>query len=522
MSYINIEKVSKSYNKKDVLKDISFGMEKNEIIAILGPSGSGKTTLLKCILGLEHPDRGLITIDSKSHSDWLSKQRIAYVPQQYANFEYLTVRQNVALAAHDNLTLSSQEILNSLKSVGLHKYADHYPGSLSGGMQQRLALARALAQKTNIVAFDESLSALDVETRHQMQELILDIWVEKKKTFLFVTHDIEEALFLANRIVVMGTRPGSIQQILNIPFEYPRASNLRFDEQFQRLRKGLTFSIRSEMIKGRLVEGQTLKAGALKVGLYIWPGNSPFFYAQDQGLFDKRGLSVELISFSDNREKIEYWKRKQIDILNVSMDTALRLKKQIPETEIISELVLSKGGDALVTREPLESVKQINGKKIALERGEIGEFFLNYVLHKNGLSLDDVILRDMKSDEIGTALINHAVDAAVLWEPWLSKTIELSGAHKLVTSKQYPVFMDVLVARKSFIKKNKKHIEQLKQVFEESVEVFKSDKNHFIRSVAPHVGLGTRELEAQLATLEFFKGSVVEVTRIMNEIRPFV
>jgi len=515
MADVNIQKIYKTYDSKKVLENISFDIGEREIVSILGPSGCGKTTLLKCILGLEKPDDGVIQIDSKKQMDWLKDKRIAYVPQRYANFNHLTVEQNILAALHNSKTNKQQKVEQILKSVGLDKHKKVYPGWLSGGMQQRLAFARALAQDTDIVAFDESLNALDVETRHQMQELILDLWAEGKKTIIFVTHDIEEALFLSKRIVVMGTKPGIVREILDIPFSYPRKSTLRFDEEFQKIRRALSYIIRSETIKSKLSEGEPAQSTALKIGLYYWPGNSPFFYAQDKGLFDS--LPVELISFSDNRQKIEYWKSGKIDILNVTVDSAIRLIKET-DGEIIAGLNISHGGDALISREVIEPIKKIKGKKIALEKGEISEFFLKYILYKNGLKISDVVIKDLKGDEIGTALINGSVDAAVLWEPWLSKAIELSRANVVVTSKDYPVFADVLIAKKDFIGKNKEEIERLKKIWKESVELYQKDEKDFIRSIAPVVGLSSQELSQQLSKIEFFDGSIGEVTEIGKEI----
>ena len=518
MADIKVQKIYKSYDSKKVLENISFDVKEGEIVSILGPSGCGKTTLLKCILGLEIPDDGNIFIDSEKQTKWLKNKRIAYVPQKYANFNHLTVEQNILAALQNSTQNKNQKIDQILKSVGLDKHREMYPVWLSGGMQQRLALARALAQDTDIIAFDESLNALDVETRHQMQELILELWAEGKKTILFVTHDIEEALFLSKRIVVMGTKPGIVREILDIPFTYPRKSTLRFDEEFQKVRRALSYIIRSETIKSKLSEGEPAESSAFKIGLYYWPGNSPFFYAQDKGLFDKYSLPVELISFSDNRQKIDYWKSDKIDILNVTVDTALRLIKETPNAEIIAGLNISHGGDALISRENIEHIEKIKGKKIALEKGEISEFFLKYILYKNGLKLSDVVIKDMKGDEIGTALINGSVDAAVLWEPWLSKAIELSRASIIATSKDYPVFADVLIAKKDFVKKHTEEISKLKNIWKESIEFYSNDKKDFIRSIAPIVGLSSQELTRQLEKIEFFDGSTDEIVRISKEI----
>lgn len=268
MANIGVQKINKSYGGKKVLENISFDVKEGEIVSILGPSGCGKTTLLKCILGLEIPDNGSISIDSEKQQEWFRNKRIAYVPQKYANFNHLTVEQNILAALQNSIPDQNQKIDQILKNVGLEKHKKMYPCWLSGGMQQRLAFARALAQNSNIMACDESLNALDVETRHQMQELILELWSEGKKTILFVTHDVEEALFLSKRIIVMGTRPGTVREILDIPFSYPRKSTLRFDEEFQKIRRALFYIIRSETIKSKLSEGDPVQSTMLKIGLY--------------------------------------------------------------------------------------------------------------------------------------------------------------------------------------------------------------------------------------------------------------
>lgn len=522
MLALDVKNIDKSYSTARVLDDISFTVKEHEIVAILGPSGCGKTTLLKCVLGLENQDRGNIFINGQKQQDWLQQKRIAYVPQQYANFAYLTAAQNLA-AALPQSDLRDQRAINQwLKGVGLEKYSAAYPGALSGGMQQRLALARGLAQPTEIMALDESLNALDVETRHQMQELILELWAEDKRTILFVTHDIEEALFLSKRIVVMGTNPGAVQKIVDVPFSYPRKSTLRFDAEFQRMRRSLSYIVRSEMMKGKLSDGESTQARAMKIGLYYWPGNSPFFYAQDKGLFDRSALPVELLSFSDNRQKIEYWKLQRIDVLNVTVDTALRLMNEFPDIEIIAGLNLSHGGDALITCKNIASIKEMQGKKIALEKGEISEFFLKYILSKNGLTLRDVVVQDMHGDAIGAALIDGSVDAAVLWEPWLSKAIELSGATVIATSKEYSVFADVLIARKDFIEMHAKEIAIVKSIWKSSVQDFLKDPKDFIRTVAPLVGLSIQELRNQLGNILFFEGGVNEVVQIGDQVREIV
>lgn len=517
MSYLQLRKISKRYETAEALRSVSFDVEQGEIIAILGPSGCGKTTLLRCILGLETPDSGSITIGGQKLHTWLRDQRIAYVPQKYANFAYLTVGENVASGVPQQRTPTRRKVVDLLKLVGLAELRDAYPSQLSGGMQQRVALARALAQKAPILAFDESLNSLDAETRYQMQELIHDLWVEQQKTILFVTHDIEEALFLAHRVVVMGTNPGQIREILEVPFPYPRQPKLRFTDEFQRLRRVLSFTIRSEAIKGRLSEETAALSDVIKMGLYYWPGNSPFFYAEDNSMFTEAAIPIELLSFSDNQQKIEYWKHKKLDVLNVTVDTAHRLLKEFPDAEIIAGLNVSHGGDALISREKL-TPKQLAGKRIALEKGEVSESFFRYVLYKHKLRLDSMTLVDMPGDEIGSALINGTVDAAVLWEPWLSKAVELAGAHIIASTEQFPVLADVLIARKDFIARNQAAIERLKSVWARAVRALNTDEKEFVQTVAPMVGLSSRELSQQLSRITFLGGGVEEIQIIRKEI----
>lgn len=521
MEQLVIKNLNKSYNQKQILKDLSFSVEKNEIVSVLGSSGSGKTTLLKCILGLEKSDSGEISIDSRTQGEWLKNNRISYVPQKYANFNHLTVEQNVA-SAKGEMQMGGTGMDRLLKGVGLERHRCSYPHALSGGMQQRLALARSLAQNSSIMAFDESLSALDVETRHQMQELILELWKENKKTIIFVTHDIEEALYLSNRVIVMGTKPGTIREIINVPFTYPRKSSLRFEEEFQRIRRALSYVIRSESIKGKLSEDEKTQSNAIKLGLYYWPGNSPFFYAQDKELFDKYQLPIELVSFSDNRQKIEYWKSNKIDILNVTVDTALRLVREVSGTEIIAGLNISIGGDALIARKKIKNIKDLTGKRIALEKSEVSEFFLKYILYKNNVNINEVVICDMKGDEIGSALIKGEVDAAVLWEPWLSKACELSRSRILATSSDYPILADVLIAKKEFINYNKNRLELLKKIWREATRSYQIDKKEFIRSVAPMVGISSQELGQQLEKIKFYNGSTTEVAKIARQIKNII
>lgn len=195
-----------------VLQDISFHVEAESSCAIIGPSGCGKTSLLFLLSGLLQPNSGAITIDGQP--------RCGTILQNFGLFPWKTVRQNIGLG----LVLKGaekrhiqQKVDKLLIEMALTDFGDYYPGQLSGGMQQRVAIARALAVDPQILFMDEPLSSLDALTRERLQNLIQEIWLRKKITMVFVTHSIEEAVFLGRRIIVLGGRPGRVLRVVDNP-----------------------------------------------------------------------------------------------------------------------------------------------------------------------------------------------------------------------------------------------------------------------------------------------------------------
>lgn len=225
---IDIVNVSKVYNRNTgsqmkALDGASLHVEEGEFICLLGPSGCGKTTLLNLIAGFEKPTEGLVKVNGVK----VEEPSIKYVTifQSYGLLPWRTVQGNVELGL-ESLGINKSEIKRTAREyidlVGLGEFSKHHPYQLSGGMQQRVAIARALAVDPEIIFMDEPFGALDAMTRMKMQDEISGIWEKKKKTILFVTHDIEEAVFLADRIVVMTSFPGRIKSILNVPLARKR------------------------------------------------------------------------------------------------------------------------------------------------------------------------------------------------------------------------------------------------------------------------------------------------------------
>ncbi len=224
---MRVSKLCKRYvtNESEVLalKDIALDIQDGEFVSLLGPSGCGKSTLLKIMAGLLNASQGSIQIDGNTVAAPGPERAVVF--QDYALFPWLTVEANVEFGLEARgvpLAARRQASTELLKVVGLQDFAKKYPHHLSGGMKQRVSIARALAVEPEILLMDEPFGALDAQTRSTMQEELLRIWKLYRKTIVFVTHSIEEAIYLSDRIVVMTARPGRIKAIVDVDEERPR------------------------------------------------------------------------------------------------------------------------------------------------------------------------------------------------------------------------------------------------------------------------------------------------------------
>jgi ABC-type nitrate/sulfonate/bicarbonate transport system ATPase subunit len=231
------------------LEPINLVVGDNDFVTILGPSGCGKSTLLRMVAGLDTPTSGRILLDGKVITGPGADRGMVF--QSYTLFPWLTVAENISFGLRERgvpprerAAIASQW----LDTVGLASFANHYPKQLSGGMQQRTAIARALANSPEILLLDEPFGALDNQTRALMQELLLGIWERERKTVIFVTHDIEEAVFLASRVVVMSARPGRIKADVAVDLPHPRHYTLKTSPEFSELKARLTEEIRIEAV----------------------------------------------------------------------------------------------------------------------------------------------------------------------------------------------------------------------------------------------------------------------------------
>ena len=221
-------------------RQLSLSVAKNEIMCVVGPSGCGKTTLLRCIAGLTDLSSGQITVDGKPVAG--PPDSVAMVFQHFGLLPWKTVFENGAFGLAMAGTPAAQikeRVAHYIDVVGLTGFEQHYPYQLSGGMQQRVGLVRALAMNPSVLLMDEPFAALDAQTREILQEELLQLMErpEERKTMVFITHSIDEAILLGDRIAVMSARPGRIKEMLDVPFGHPRDGNaLRADPRFGEMR----------------------------------------------------------------------------------------------------------------------------------------------------------------------------------------------------------------------------------------------------------------------------------------------
>ena len=234
-----VEKIYEGRNGKTVaLNGVNLDIYDNEFICVVGPSGCGKSTLLNIIAGLHEASSGEVLVDGVKVEGTGVDRGVVF--QQYALFPWLTVKKNVmfGLKLKKDLTDAQREeiAMKYIKIVGLEKFVDAYPKELSGGMKQRVAIARAYAVNPSLLLMDEPFGALDAQTRTQLQTELLKTWEEEKKTCFFITHDVEEAILLATKVIVMSARPGRIKEIIDIDIPYPRGQESKMLPRFTELK----------------------------------------------------------------------------------------------------------------------------------------------------------------------------------------------------------------------------------------------------------------------------------------------
>ena len=225
------------HDNRDVLENVSFNVDDGDFVSIVGPSGCGKTTLINLIMGLDKPTSGEIFINNKKVSGVGGDRALVF--QENALFPWLTVQQNieVGLRVRGFRRAERNRIAERyLDIINLTDFRDYSIHQLSGGMKQRVAIARALAMESDILLMDEPFGALDANTKNTLHGEILRIWQKTGRTIIFITHDVEEAVLLAKKVIVLGYAPDNVKEIIDIPLEYPRNGNPDVPEYVQRIK----------------------------------------------------------------------------------------------------------------------------------------------------------------------------------------------------------------------------------------------------------------------------------------------
>ena len=245
------------------LQATDLEVAENDFVTILGPSGCGKSTLLRIVAGLDVPTAGEVLLDGQRISGPGADRGMVF--QSYTLFPWLSVLDNVCFGLRERGVPRAQQLdiaHGFLRKVGLQGFDNHYPKQLSGGMQQRTALARALANKPRMLLMDEPFGALDHQTRELMQELLLGIWEAEQKTVLFVTHDIDEAVFMGSRVMVMSARPGRIKLDRVVPLAHPRHYSVKTTPVFTALKAELTEAVRVEVMAAQAAQSAAVATTA--------------------------------------------------------------------------------------------------------------------------------------------------------------------------------------------------------------------------------------------------------------------
>jgi ABC-type nitrate/sulfonate/bicarbonate transport system ATPase subunit len=255
VSVLSIRGVSRSFPASTpggaptlALQASDLQVAENDFVTILGPSGCGKSTLLRIVAGLDRPTAGEVQLDGRRIEAPGADRGMVF--QSYTLFPWLTVLDNVCFGLRERGLPRDQQLQVAngfIAKVGLVGFENHYPKQLSCGMQQRTAIARALVSGPRILLMDEPFGALDHQTRELMQELLLGIWEAEKKTVLFVTHDIDEAVFMGSRVVVMSARPGRIKLDRAVPFAHPRHWSVKTSPAFSEIKAELMEQVRVEV-----------------------------------------------------------------------------------------------------------------------------------------------------------------------------------------------------------------------------------------------------------------------------------
>jgi len=417
MSLIQFNNVHKRFElgrKKDslvALENVSLSVEEGEFVVFLGPSGCGKSTLLRILAGLEDASSGEVLFDGEAISGPSAERGMVF--QSYTSFPWLTVSENVEFGLKQT-EVTKEERRNTAQSyidmVGLHGFENTYPRELSGGMKQRVAIARSLAMNPRALLMDEPFGALDAQVRQSLQEEILSIQRESGKTILFVTHDIDEALLLGNRLVVMSSLPGKIIYNEKRSTERKLSREYFFTNEF----------FASKRKFARLIEQRRLK-----VGLSEWDGHAPSYYGREKGFIPAH---IDITFGTTGTQRKEGLLHGLYDCVGITLSSVLEILQQQAGKIVLSSVgSIDKGTDVLVVRKSkVQSPADLEKARLAFKPGSLEHLILALVFQEH--TLDFRFLRQIDDEAAAHGRRKHLhllrenkVDAAILCEPAITE-----------------------------------------------------------------------------------------------------
>lgn len=414
--FIEVRGLAKRFERKGedplvVLQDLTFSVVEGELVMILGPSGCGKTTLLRVIAGLERPSAGAVRVHGEAVTGANADRGMVF--QEYTSFPWLSVRGNIEFGLKRAGVPSGERnrvVRRLVDLVGLKPFQQLLPGQLSGGMRQRLAIARSLAMDPSVLLMDEPFGALDAQTRQTLQQEFLSIQRDTGKTVLFVTHDVDEALTLGDRVIVLGASPARVLADMSLR-----------DERGQRLARPDLAAKRREFV-------ELLLPQKLRVGVSDWAGHAPLLWGIAGGT---QPPNVEVITGKAEHVRKAGLEAGELSALGITL-CSLAVHFHADKGRIVCSTIGSQdlGTDVIVVRAAaVESVEALATARLGFLPRSLEHLVFGCVFDAHGL---DLSLLDPGRSEIShcprkdyvDALLNGAIDAAVLCEPGISEILE--------------------------------------------------------------------------------------------------
>ena len=505
--FIEVAKLHKSYGDNVVLENINFHAEQNEIVALLGPSGCGKSTLLSILNGIIRPARGSIKMAGEELKG--KNKKSVTVFQRTSCFPWLNLLDNIKFSIKRGLWKVDEKkcdelAQNALKRVGLSDYGEYFPSAVSGGMQQRVALARAMVTGAPLVLMDEPFVGLDRQTKELMHLLVMDLWEEHKSTIVLITHDLDEAIFMADRVYVLSARPAEVKSVVEVNLPRPRRPEMKFRPEFIKLEKFLAFITEREVIKASQLRIADVTPRSLKIGIYTWIGIAQFYVAKEIGLFDKYKVDAAFVHLERTDDRTRALASGEVDLVALTLDRFLLDRQKMPALKVAVLLNRSAGGDALLVREEIKHFTDLRGKKIGVEKGWVNQFFLEYLLDKHNIPRDTVEQVDVNESDAGVFLLQQRIDGAVIWEPWLSRIKQLSPTHILASTSREPLLVDALAGTEEILKKRGEDVRNLIHALFEARHYMREHPAHSADIVSAYLGISGAEVEEELKKIVFF------------------